>query len=44
MTKQRAILLSAIRGQHLGPNRIAERIAGVGIPMADPAEATVLPR
>jgi catechol 2,3-dioxygenase-like lactoylglutathione lyase family enzyme len=40
MTKQRAILLSAIRGQHLGPNRLAERIAGVGIPMADPAEAT----
>ena len=39
MTKQRAILLSAIRGQHLGPHRIAERIAGVGIPMADPAEA-----
>jgi catechol 2,3-dioxygenase-like lactoylglutathione lyase family enzyme len=28
------------RGQHLGPDRIAERIAGVGIPMADPATAT----
>ena len=27
-------------GQHLGANRIAERIAGVGIPMADPAAAT----
>ncbi len=25
------------RGQHLGPNRIADRIAGVGIPFADPA-------
>jgi hypothetical protein len=39
MTKQSAILLSAIRGQHLGPNRIAERIAGVGIPMVGPAAA-----
>jgi catechol 2,3-dioxygenase-like lactoylglutathione lyase family enzyme len=28
------------RGQHLGPDRIADRIAGVGIPMADPAAAT----
>jgi catechol 2,3-dioxygenase-like lactoylglutathione lyase family enzyme len=27
------------RGQHLGPDRVAERIAGVGIPMADPPEA-----
>ncbi len=27
------------RGQHLGPNRIADRIAGVGIPFADPAAA-----
>ncbi len=27
------------RGQHLGPDRIAERIAGVGIPFADPAAA-----
>lgn len=27
------------RGQHLGPSRIAERIAGVGIPFADPAAA-----
>ncbi len=28
------------RGQHLGPDRIADRIAGVGIPMADPVAAT----
>jgi catechol 2,3-dioxygenase-like lactoylglutathione lyase family enzyme len=28
------------RGQHLGPDRIADRIVGVGIPMADPAAAT----
>lgn len=28
------------RGKHLGPNRIAQRIAGVGIPMADAAAAT----
>jgi catechol 2,3-dioxygenase-like lactoylglutathione lyase family enzyme len=28
------------RGQHLGPHRIEDRIAGVGIPMADPAAAT----
>jgi catechol 2,3-dioxygenase-like lactoylglutathione lyase family enzyme len=28
------------RGQHLGANRIADRIAGVGIPMTDPAAAT----
>jgi len=28
------------RGQHLGPDRIADRIAGVGIPMADPAAAS----
>jgi catechol 2,3-dioxygenase-like lactoylglutathione lyase family enzyme len=27
------------RGQHLGPDRIAERIAGVGVPMADPVAA-----
>jgi catechol 2,3-dioxygenase-like lactoylglutathione lyase family enzyme len=27
------------RGQHLGPNRVAERIAGVGIPFADLAAA-----
>ena len=27
------------RGKHLGPDRIAERIAGAGIPMADPAGA-----
>jgi catechol 2,3-dioxygenase-like lactoylglutathione lyase family enzyme len=27
------------RGQHLGLDRIADRIAGVGIPMADPAAA-----
>jgi len=27
------------RGQHLGPDRIAERIAGVSIPFADPAAA-----
>ena len=26
-------------GQHLGPHRIADHIAGVGIPMADPAAA-----
>jgi len=28
------------RGQHLGPDRIADRIAGVGIPFADPVAAT----
>jgi catechol 2,3-dioxygenase-like lactoylglutathione lyase family enzyme len=28
------------QGQHLGPDRISERIAGVGIPMTDPASAT----
>jgi catechol 2,3-dioxygenase-like lactoylglutathione lyase family enzyme len=27
------------RGQHLGPDRIADRMAGAGIPMADPAAA-----
>jgi hypothetical protein len=27
------------RGQHLGSDRIAERIAGVGVPMADPTAA-----
>lgn len=27
------------RGQHLGPDRIADRVAGVGIPMADPSAA-----
>jgi catechol 2,3-dioxygenase-like lactoylglutathione lyase family enzyme len=27
------------RGQHLGPDRIAEHIVGVGIPFADPAAA-----
>ncbi|MFP5226904.1 MAG: VOC family protein [Acidobacteriota bacterium] len=27
------------RGQHLGPDRIAERIVGVGIPFADPGAA-----
>lgn len=28
------------RGQHLGPDRIADRMVGVGIPMADPAAGT----
>jgi catechol 2,3-dioxygenase-like lactoylglutathione lyase family enzyme len=28
------------RGQHLGPNRIADTIAGVGIPFSDPQVAT----
>ncbi|HTX41142.1 MAG TPA: VOC family protein [Acidobacteriaceae bacterium] len=28
------------RGKHLGPDRIADRMAGVGIPMADVAAAT----
>jgi catechol 2,3-dioxygenase-like lactoylglutathione lyase family enzyme len=28
------------RGQHLGPDRIADRIAGAGIPVADPGAAT----
>jgi catechol 2,3-dioxygenase-like lactoylglutathione lyase family enzyme len=28
------------RGQHLGPNRIADTIAGVGIPFSDPQTAT----
>jgi catechol 2,3-dioxygenase-like lactoylglutathione lyase family enzyme len=28
------------RGQHLGPNRIADTIAGVGIPFSDPQLAT----